>query len=181
MKNEDDPLGECLTCRRITGNTLKRTPCLRRKITETTFSPEKPEPAQYWSWRWKTWEIKDVENWASQEIRTITTTQDVGSATDTYHVRLVVPMEGDSMSRTWLSKSTGTRLYHPVTPYAIVNMAEAAERIRQNCNDHISVMMSHYLKGCDAFVRETYSVAHQYSTDPSVKVKPPESQMRCIL
>ncbi|KAJ0118771.1 hypothetical protein J7T55_013025 [Diaporthe amygdali] len=173
VPDDGDPSGECLTCRRM-DNPIKNMPCIRKKIEDSSFHPERSQPEQYWSQRWKSWtvegSIQEIKGWDGVDIRIINTTQDIGRAFDTYKVRKVVPAEGDSMTRQWLSKATGERMHHPVTPYAIENMAEAARGILRNCDDHITDMIEHYTKSSDRLIRDTFKMAQKHSVDDNVDV-----------
>lgn len=101
-------------------------PCLRKKIPDARFTPAKDCPEPYWTTRWATMDVKEIDVWASSEVRTLVLTQDVGSAKDVLTVRMITPLPGDSLTRTWMSKATGERFYHQTTPWAIMNMIQAA-------------------------------------------------------
>jgi hypothetical protein len=55
---------------------------LRKKIPDARFTPAKESPEPYWTTRWTTMEVKEIEDWASHEVRTLILTQDVEPAKD---------------------------------------------------------------------------------------------------
>ncbi|KAG7284807.1 hypothetical protein NEMBOFW57_009422 [Staphylotrichum longicolle] len=50
-------------------------PCLRKRLTDTSFVPEKSDPGLYWTRRWTSMHLTEIEDWASSEIKTIELTQ----------------------------------------------------------------------------------------------------------
>ena len=56
------------------GKCSESIPCLRKKITEELFAPEKKEPEQYWFTRWKSSRLGNYDR-ASDEIQVLAATQ----------------------------------------------------------------------------------------------------------
>jgi hypothetical protein len=115
-------------------------------------------------------EMAEVEQWASSEIKIITLTHDIGNASYDIKVRQFVPMEGDSLERSWNS-SSGPRS-HPCTPYAIASMKETASTISQFVDQNIKNFVSHYVDKNEKLLHKTYMAAyhHSYSSPVSVCV-----------
>ncbi|KAK0624855.1 hypothetical protein B0T17DRAFT_254801 [Bombardia bombarda] len=174
VRDPDDPEGECLTCRRVTGPRLLHYPCLRKKMTDTLYVPNKTNPGLCWTKRWKTMEIKEITEWGSSDIKSIMLTQDVGSVVWTIRVRRLVPQDGDSMSRSWLSRSSGARLYHPVAPYGVENMAETGRYLMRRIDEEIDDAINTYVQEEDVLLADTYKMARKYSVEVQ---SPEESQL----
>ncbi|PVH77121.1 hypothetical protein DL98DRAFT_591519 [Cadophora sp. DSE1049] len=163
ITNDNDPAGTCQTCARITGPVITRIPCLRYKIMDTQFAVQKQSPEQYWSKRWPSMKLEEIDNWADQSTRFITLTQDVGSARDFLRVRRIVPQAGDSLQRTWLSRSSGERQFHPCAAYAIDNLHDAAIDMREAFRKDILEYIEYYIDHEDRLLRSTYEMAHNHS------------------
>jgi hypothetical protein len=104
--------------------------------------------------------MKEIDTWESTEVRTLILTQDVGSARDVLRVRRFVPQRGDSLERTWLSKSSGVRLKSPCAPFAIENMAETAQEIRSELKGNIEDFIAQYVDKAEPILKETYLMAY---------------------
>jgi hypothetical protein len=89
--------------------------------------------------------LAEIEDWASSEIRIIELTQGNSSIRWNFRVRRFIPQDGDSLERTWLSKRTGTRQYHPVTPYALVSMKETGEYLSRSLEKDIDIIIGEFV------------------------------------
>ncbi|RSL96381.1 hypothetical protein CEP52_011519 [Fusarium oligoseptatum] len=102
-------------------------PCVRYRITDTTLYREQEAPYHLFSQRWKSMDMVDITNWASDEIRTIEISLDFLHAPSRIKVREFIPLPGDCLDETWVKD--GETIVHPLPPYAIANMKEAADAI----------------------------------------------------
>jgi hypothetical protein len=89
--------------------------------------------------------VKEITDWASTDVREIVLTQDVGSTKLHLRVRKLVPQDGDSMQRTWLSKTSGIRRYHPVAPYAIESMTETVKYMMDSIDEEMDDVIQEYV------------------------------------
>lgn len=149
-----------MSCARISGTILCKLPCVRYKITDSRLFNKGQHPQFRWSRRWKSWDLVEVNTWASPEIKTITVTQDVfAGATFSIPCREFIPIEGDSLARTW--KKNGTIVQYPRAPYAILNMKETANEIRKFVARNIGKSISYYiLEKKDPLLSKTYAMAY---------------------
>jgi hypothetical protein len=106
-------------------------------------------------------EIEDIKEWKSGDLKIITVTQDVGSASYNLQVREFLPIEGDSLNRVWNSRNG--QKHHPCTPYAIANMRQMSRVIDQFVDDNIETFIDYYIDRTDKLMYSTYKTAYQYS------------------
>ncbi|KEZ43459.1 hypothetical protein SAPIO_CDS4651 [Scedosporium apiospermum] len=155
-----DPEGDCLVCKNLKGRIIYRLPCLRYKISDTKLLDKGPHPRFSWTQRWKTMEIVEIVDWASDEIRTITLTQDIGDSSYDIQVREFNPVLGDSLDRSWNSASKVHS--HPCTPYAIHNMKETADAISKFVDANTETFISHYVDREEELLWNTYWKAYDH-------------------
>ncbi|KAH9205742.1 hypothetical protein DL95DRAFT_256518, partial [Leptodontidium sp. 2 PMI_412] len=164
--NTLDPDGHCTRC--LSDSSIIKIPCLRKKIADVRFTPAKDRPEPYWTTRWSSMDVKEIDVRASSEVRTIILTQDVGSAKDFLTVRMIIPIPGDSLTRTWLSRATGERLYHQTAPWGILNMAQTAHELSLNIDNHIEDFIDHFVNPNEKLLIDTYRMAFRLSTSSKV-------------
>ncbi|KAI0109121.1 hypothetical protein GGR51DRAFT_512806 [Nemania sp. FL0031] len=167
LSNPDDPFGECLTCVGLKGPTLSKLPCLRYKISDSQLLDKGPHPRFSWTRRWTTMKICEIEDWASDGIKTITLTQDVGNASYNLQVREFTPLPGDSLVRAW--NVTGGVRSHPCAPYAIQNMRETCQTFISFVDRYMETYIEHYIDGNDPLLSKTYQMALGHSRSSQVK------------
>ncbi|MCJ1399486.1 hypothetical protein MMC11_002688, partial [Xylographa trunciseda] len=120
---EEDKDSSCATCARISGPTLRSLPCVRYNIMDSSLFDKGQHPQFRWSQRWSSWDLVEIDTWASPEVKTIMVTQDVlGGSAFKIKCRQFKPLEGDSLARTW--KKDGSTVYYQRAPYAILSMKE---------------------------------------------------------
>jgi hypothetical protein len=166
LQNPAEPFGCCLTCLKLSGSTLSKLPCLRYKISDSQLLDKGPHPRFSWTRRWSSMKIVEIDAWQSDEIKTITLTQDVGRATYDLQVREFIPLEGDALARAWNSED-GTRS-HPCTPYAIANMSAMGDVLVNFVDNNVSTFISHYIDKSDELMCRTYKMAHHTSLHSEV-------------
>lgn len=87
-----------------------------------------------------------------------------------FRVRQFVPQEGDSLERTWLSKQTGDRRYHPVTPYGFLSMKEAAKSFSKSLDNDMDMIIDEIVGVEKTWLAETYRMAHKHSKEAEVSL-----------
>lgn len=110
--------------------------------------------------------IREIEEWNSPIIKTITLTQDVGHASYSLQVREFVPLPGDSIVRSW--NTPGDVRSHPCAPYAIANMREASKVFLDFVNTHMETFLDHYINKDDTLMSKTYQMALNHSRSSQV-------------
>ena len=102
----------------------------------------------------------EIDQWRSPETKVITVTQDVfGGSTFDIVCREFIPVEGDSLQRTW--KKNGVTQYYPRAPYAIANMKETGNEIKRFVADNIASSIKHFIDvKNDELLQSTYAMAH---------------------
>lgn len=105
-------------------------------------------------------DMVDITNWASDEVKTIDVTQEVGNTYYTLKVRKFVPVQGDALSRRWVYD--GVPYEYECAPYAVADMQEAGKVLSQFSENTLSTAIPFWIKH-DPLLRKTYSMAYQYS------------------
>jgi hypothetical protein len=118
-------------------------------------------------------ELRDITEWASsEEPRTITVSQIFLDARYNVRVRKFIPVEGDMLEEKWHDNAEERKFAIP--PYAIVNMEEAADSIRQMVVECQHLYLYSILKpgqqdsGGD-FLWDTYFFAFRYADQIKVR------------
>ena len=104
--------------------------------------------------------MTEIEQWRSPETKVITVTQDVfGGSTFDIVCREFIPIEGDSLQRTW--KKNGVTQYYPRAPYAIANMKETGNEIGRFVANNIGLSIKRFIEvKNDKLLSSTYAMAH---------------------
>ncbi|KAK3365571.1 hypothetical protein B0T24DRAFT_710668 [Lasiosphaeria ovina] len=127
-------LKACVRCR-MQKIRVHHLPCLRHRLTECTLYRTGKAPGLEFTFRWPVMKLKDIDNWAAPEVRTILVQSDVCPVPLQLAVRKFVPIPGkDSLTRSWMDHKKQTKKYLETTPYAIYDMQKAVQDMR----DHIS-------------------------------------------
>lgn len=106
--------------------------------------------------------LKDISDWSSIEVRSISIKSDVCPTPLIVSVRRFVPIPQDSLHKGWMDGKV--KKFKEVTPFAIVNMSVAVKDMWEHVNTHVFQCMAFFLEGRDAFLRETYAFARRYMT-----------------
>jgi hypothetical protein len=130
--------------------------------------------------RWPTMAIRDIKEWASDEVRTIQVMSDVSPVPLQLKVRRFIPQKGDSTHRGWMDNKV--KKFTPTTPWAIVDMRAAVETMRAYITDNIFSCVDYFLQTSDEWVRETYQYARKHMIRIQVCLKhqdDPRKLCRC--
>ncbi|KAI1326691.1 hypothetical protein F5Y16DRAFT_225394 [Xylariaceae sp. FL0255] len=163
VKDEADPDGPCMTCRRATATALTRPICVRKKVTDAKLYAKGEHPQFRWSKRWKSMKIVNIKTWASSEVRTIWVTQDVAGLEYSLRVRQFVPIPGDSLRRSWSTR--GVEKHYECSNYAIENMLEAGENLKKFVDNSIEPSIDFYIDKSDWLLHQTYKMALKHSEE----------------
>jgi hypothetical protein len=110
--------------------------------------------------------MKDIDTWASDTIKTVTITQDVGDLCYEVGVREYIPYPEDPLARIW--KSNGVQMRHPCTPYAIADMQEAATILKSFAEDNVEQFMDYYIDKTDDLLSLTYNMVLKHANNTRV-------------
>ncbi|KAL2271980.1 hypothetical protein VTJ83DRAFT_1351 [Remersonia thermophila] len=156
------PAGICLTCKNVSKPTLHTLECRRWRLAECTlYRKGKPRGLEF-TLRWSNMTLANITDWESPDVRVIDVESTVCPVPLRLHVRKFKPLKGkDATHKTWVDK-TGIRKFKPTTPYAIVNMKDAAQHMKAYIAKYFFASMECVLKGRDQWVVETYSFAQKY-------------------
>jgi hypothetical protein len=146
-----------------------RLPCLRRKISEVKFITKFEHPQMIWTQRWKTMEIREIDDWASPEVKTIYITQDVGGPARLWFplvVRRFVPQPGDALSRNW--STNGVPRNHPCAQYAVASMGDTVPLLMEYVRGQVATAINFYVPRDDDLLHSTYKVAYWYAQTADV-------------
>ena len=161
--DEDNPTGECKTCRAASVFKLVNgIQCLRYKITECTVFRVGKGPGLSFTSRWPVMKLKDITDWAADDIRTIKIMSNVCPVPLVAHVRKFVPLANDTMYRGWYDGKR--KKWKRTEPYAVVHMAKAVDDMKKYVDTHIYSSMEFFLEEnhCDELCKDTYTFARKH-------------------
>ncbi|KAF4123959.1 hypothetical protein GMORB2_5675 [Geosmithia morbida] len=121
--NANDPLGPCLTCKKLENTRAGRLPCLRYKISDVRLYKPGQVPGFEWTKRWTHSGPDPVQKWMSSDIKTVHISDGYSDRTLKIQVRKFVPEEGDKLTRTW--SYNGVVKCVEIPPYALIDFADA--------------------------------------------------------
>lgn len=124
-------------------------------------------------------DIVDIKEWASQGVKKITVTQDVGGISYDFNVRRFVPRAGDALARKW--KTNGVEQAFECAPYGIANMAEAGGMLAQVVDRTTNDQLNFYVDESDMLMRNTYVMASRYSLVAEVRSSTPSLVIQTVL
>ncbi|KAH8891757.1 hypothetical protein GQ53DRAFT_647975 [Thozetella sp. PMI_491] len=159
--DDSNPNGCCLTCAEATKTRAHWVPCLRYKITDAELLDHELCPRTAWTVRWKKMEMTEISTWASDQIKTISCTQDVMGTKFELKVRKFAPVAGDALARKW--KRDGVERTYDCPPYAIASMKDAAKVMARFVDRTLSSSIFFYVDETDKLLRDTYTMAYRQS------------------
>ena len=160
---EDDPTGICGTCLAVSKQKVHYLPCLRHRLTECTLYRTGKAPGLEFTFRWPVMKLKDISEWESANLRTVLVKSDVCEVPLRLVVRRFVPIpHKDSIHRSWVDYRNGVKKFKKTTPYAIVNMKNAVQDMREYVTANVFKCMDYFLRGSDQLVKETYEFARKH-------------------
>lgn len=162
-------MGLCLKCQKVstsTSSALAKMLCSREKVTDVKLFHKGNHPNFSWTQRWKSMEMVDITEWASSEVKIILITQDIAGLAFSVRVREFVPVDGDSLKRSW--KTRGVENHYGCTNYAIENMKAAGLQVKRLVETGLSTFIDFYVDRSDWLLYNTFRMALKASTDLEV-------------
>ncbi|KAI1138635.1 hypothetical protein F5Y05DRAFT_45398 [Hypoxylon sp. FL0543] len=149
--------GPCLTCLEMSSRTISKLACLRLIITDASIYREQPAPYQGFSKRWQNMDIVDIQDWASEEVKTIYISQAFLDAPYPVKVREFIPREGDLIEEKWVTN--GVEKSHWVPRYALADMEKHAEELQAFIDHNVGKYIVGAIGTEDDFLWDTYCMA----------------------
>ncbi|RSL66788.1 hypothetical protein CEP54_003581 [Fusarium duplospermum] len=163
--NPDEEGGPCLTCKKVSNSRAGRFPCLRYKITDIRLFKPGQVPGYEWTRRWNNNISDPIQNWASDELKTIYISEGLSSKCVKIEVREFIPQTGDKLERTWDYK--GTKRSVSIPPYALVNLEEVKEAYQDHIRDSMKDAFGRLLGPRNGLLFKTYERAWHIYQDQS--------------
>ncbi|KAI1204113.1 uncharacterized protein F4807DRAFT_448916 [Annulohypoxylon truncatum] len=159
--DDGNPSGPCLTCLELSSRKISQLPCLRWIITDACIYREQSAPYQGFTKRWQSMDIVDIQDWASDEVKTIHVSQAFLNAPYTIEVREFIPQEGDLIEEKWTVDGEIKR--HQVPRYALVNMEKHAEDLLSFINKNVGLYIIGAVDKEDDLIWQTYYTAFKHA------------------
>jgi hypothetical protein len=137
----DDVFGTCLTCKRLTAPTKSKLNCMRSIITEASLYREQDKPFHMWSRRWNNMDLVDIQDWAGEEIKTITISQIFLDAPYEVRVRKFLPQDGDMIEDAYCHD--GVMRKYQIPQYALADLEKTASMFENFIDRSIVRYISH--------------------------------------
>jgi hypothetical protein len=158
--DENDPAGECKTCQSVSKQRLYTLPCVRYKLTECTIFRTGKAPGLEFTFRWPKMKLKDITEWASGDVRTISIMSDVCPVPYEVNVRQFVPIPQDSQKKGWMDGKI--KKFKDTTPFAIVNMTSALKDMKNYIDVNVFECVKYFTRHSDPLIDETYTFARRH-------------------
>ena len=113
-------------------------------------------------------DVADINNWASNEIKTIRITQDVADNYYDLQVRQFVPQRGDALERTW--KTDGIEQSFECAPYGIANMKRAGKTLLEYADRTLESSIDFYIDKKEPLLFRTYCMVYRQSQSAEVSI-----------
>ncbi|AEO71828.1 uncharacterized protein THITE_2031104, partial [Thermothielavioides terrestris NRRL 8126] len=169
--NLSDRQGPCLNCLALTVPVIRKLPCLRWIITDSSLYREQSKPYQLFSTRWQSMDLVDVDTWASSEVRRIRLSQIYLDAPYEVEVREFVPVEGDMLEEKWTSN--GVTRSHRIPRYALADMEKSAAVLQAFIQDNIARYICGTVGQSDELIWQTYFFAFRHAHSARVGIYTP--------
>ncbi|SPQ27182.1 dc7b8959-bb24-4bdd-88c8-e08b8e00ba17 [Thermothielavioides terrestris] len=153
--------GPCMNCLALTVPVIRKLPCLRWIITDSSLYREQSKPYQLFSTRWQSMDLVDIDTWASSEVRRIRLSQIYLDAPYEVEVREFVPVEGDMLEEKWTSN--GVTRSHRIPRYALADMEKSAAVLQAFIQDNIARYICGTVGQSDELIWQTYFFAFRHA------------------
>lgn len=165
-QNPDENGGPCLTCKKVTSTKTGRFPCLRYKITDIRLYKPGQVPGYEWTRRWNNSISDPVQQWASDETRTIRISDGYSTKCIELRVRRFIPQDGDKLERTW--DYQGTRKSVSIPPYALTELECGKEAYTKHIESSLLETFQNVSGPRDGLLYKTYLRAWNLYNDSSM-------------
>lgn len=146
-----------------------RFPCLRYKITDIRLFKPGQVPGYEWTRRWNNNISDPIQNWASDELKTIYISEGLSNKYVKIEVRRFIPQAGDKLDRTWDYK--GMKRSASIPPYALVNLEEVKEAYQDHIRDSMKDAFGRLLGPRNGLLFKTYERAWRIYQDQSTSAE----------
>lgn len=153
--NPDDRDAPCLTCLSVskTKKTIHNSLCFRLDVTTIVLYRS---GGLKLTRRWEGTQLKDVGDWADDNIRVIQMAQGLCSTPVTLRVRRFNPNEGDVLVRRWVDN--GVAETQDLPPYALADIHETATAFEAYLRNHALEGLTEAVRGSDELIERTYAM-----------------------
>ncbi|KAF4463562.1 hypothetical protein FALBO_9615 [Fusarium albosuccineum] len=163
--NPEEEGGPCLTCKKVSNSRAGRFPCLRYKITDIRLFKPGQVPGYEWTRRWNNNISDPIQNWASDERRTIFVSAGLSNKFVEVEVRKFIPQIGDKLERTW--DYNGTKRSVSIPPYALVSLDDVKKAYLDHIRSSMEDAFGKLLGPRDGLLYKTYQRAWHIFRDRS--------------
>jgi len=158
--DENNPTGDCQTCKDVSTQKIHTLGCYRYKISEVTLYRTGKAPGLEFTFRWPKMTLKDISKWQNSEVRTIKVLSDVCPVPLELSARMFEPIPQDSRKKSWMDGKT--KKYKDTTPFAILNMSAAVKDMTNFIDSTVEICLRFFMETRDAFAKDTYLFAWNY-------------------
>jgi hypothetical protein len=115
--------------------------------------------------------MRDIGDWASQEVRSIQMAQGISSEPICLEVRKFMPRDGDVCDRHWVDHQV--KKSKPLEPYALADVEKTAAEFKEYIwNNAVTAMKENLaLQKSDPLIQETYGWAIRHYQDVSADMR----------
>lgn len=140
-------------------------------MTDAALYREQKAPFHLFSQRWKTMDLVDITDWASDEVRKISISQTFLTAPYEVRVRKFVSHPGDMLAEKWVND--GNIKTFPIPPYGMVDMVEAACSVGAMIEREVANYINKTIcpNTGDGLVWETYVAAFRWANQAPVRLR----------
>jgi hypothetical protein len=152
---------------------------MRSIITEASLYREQEKPFHMWSRRWKNMDLVDIQDWAGEEIKTITISQIFLDAPYKVRVRKFLPQDGDMIEDAYFHD--GIMRKYQIPQYALADLEEAASMFESFIDRSIGGYIWGAVggSGCDEIILDTYRMAFRHLGEAGVRDLSSRSNFIC--
>ncbi|KAF7546368.1 hypothetical protein G7Z17_g8486 [Cylindrodendrum hubeiense] len=167
--NADEEGGPCLTCKKVSNSRAGRFPCLRYKITDIRLFKPGQVPGFEWTRRWNNNISDPIQNWASEDLKTIYISDGLSNKCVEVQVRRFIPQAGDKLERTWDFK--GMKRSVSIPPYALVKLDDVKRAYSEHIQESMREAFGSLLGRPESLLYQTYDRAWRIFRDPSTPME----------
>lgn len=168
-ENNDEEGGPCLTCKKVSNSRAGRFPCLRYKITDIRLFKPGQVPGFEWTRRWNNNISDPIQNWASEDLKTIFISDGLSNRFVEVQVRRFIPQAGDKLERTWDFK--GMKKSVSIPPYALVKLEDVKKAYSEHIQESMREAFGSLLGRPESLLYQTYDRAWRIFRDPSTPME----------
>ncbi|KAK7397609.1 hypothetical protein QQX98_013020 [Neonectria punicea] len=167
--NPEEEGGPCLTCKKVSNSRAGRFPCLRYKITDIRLYKPGQVPGFEWTRRWNNNISDPIQNWASEDLKTIYISDGLSNRCVEVQVRQFIPQSGDKLERTW--DFNGTKKSVSIPPYALVKLDEVKKAYSEHIQESMREAFGNLLGTQESLLYQTYDRAWRIFRDPATPLE----------